>query len=67
MIPGAVNRSSGNCLTAEENSDRRPSDEGAVLPVIASNVVPFLQVRSVGSHSTPGREKGRKKENTGEW
>jgi hypothetical protein len=26
-------------------------------PVIASNGVPFLQMKSVGSHSTSGREK----------
>jgi hypothetical protein len=31
----------------------------AVKPVIASNGVPDLQVRLVGSHSTSGREKGR--------
>ena len=60
MIPGAVHRSPGICLTAEENPARRPSDEGAVRPVIASNWVPFLQLMSVGSHSTSGREKGRK-------
>ena len=29
----------------------------AVRPVITSNGVPFLQMRSVGSHSTSGREK----------
>ena len=29
----------------------------AVRPVIASNEVPYLQMRSVVSHSTPGREK----------
>ena len=29
----------------------------AVQPVIASNGVFSLQIRSVGSHSTPGREK----------
>ena len=27
----------------------------AVRPVIASNGVPYLQMRSVGSHSTSGR------------
>ena len=38
--------------------------EGAVLPVIASNGVPFLQMRSV--HSTSGKEKeGRKEGNDG--
>ena len=61
MILGAVHRSSGICLTAEENpqktSARRPSDEGSVRPVTASNGVPFLQIRSIGYHSTSGREK----------
>ena len=55
MILGAVLRSPGICLTAEENP-RKPqlgeSDEGAVRPVISSNGVPFLQMRLVGSHST---------------
>ena len=59
MILGAVHRSPGICLTSEEknqkNSARRPSDEGAVRRVIASNGLPFLQIRSVGSHSTSGR------------
>ena len=40
----------------------RESDEGAVRPVIASNGVPFLQMRSVGSHSRSGREKEGNKE-----
>ena len=69
MIPGVVHRSPGMCLAAEENpgkprktSARRPSDEGAVRPVIASNGVPFLQMRSVGSHSASGREKEGNKE-----
>ena len=39
-----------------KTSARRPSDEGSVQPVIASNRVPFLQMRSVGSQSMPGRE-----------
>ena len=29
----------------------------AVKPVITLNVVSYLQIRSVGSHSTSGREK----------
>ena len=53
--------SPGICLTAEENpkktSARRPSDEGAVQPVIASNGIPFFQMRLVGLHSMSGREK----------
>ena len=61
MILGAVHRSPGICLTAEENS-RKPSDEGTVLPVTASNGVPFIQMRSVGSRSTSGREKEGNKE-----
>ena len=55
MILGAVHSSPGICLTAKKDPrklSRRPSDEGAVRPVIASNGVPFLQMRSVGTHST---------------
>ena len=48
-----------------KTSARRPSDEGAVRPVIASNGVTFLQMRSVGSHSTSGKEKEGKKERIG--
>ena len=55
MILGAVHRSPGICLTAEENP--RKSQLGdrltkAVRPVIASNGVPFLQIRSIGSAFT---------------
>ena len=64
MILGAVHRSPGICLTAEQNPIK-PSDEGAVRPVIASNGVHFLQMRSVGSHSTSGREKEGNKERAG--
>ena len=53
MILGPVHRSPGICFTAEEKphktSARKPSDEGAVQPVIASNGIPFLQMRSVGA------------------
>ena len=62
-IPGAVHKSPGICLTAEENPGipqiGEKSDEGTVRPVIASNGVPFIKIRSVGSHSTSGREKER--------
>ena len=63
MILGAVHRSPGICLRAEKNP-RKPQigDEGAVRPVIVSNGVPFLQIRSIESHSTLGREKEGKKE-----
>ena len=49
----------------QKTSARRPSDEVAVRPVIASNGVPFLKMRSVGSHSTSGREKEGNKERAG--
>jgi hypothetical protein len=45
----------------QKSSARRLSDEGAVQPVITSNGVPFLQMRSIGSHSLSGREKKGKK------
>ena len=65
MIPGAVlfhlPYSWGK---PQKTSARRPSDEGAVRPVITSNGVPFLQMRSVGLHSTSGREKEGIKEKT---
>ena len=66
VILGAVHRSPGICLTAEENP-RKPQlgdrlMKGAVRPVIASNEVPFVQMRSVRSHSTPGKEKEGKTE-----
>ena len=48
----------------QKTSARRQSDEGAVRPVIASNGVPFLQMRSVGSYSTSEREMEGIKERT---
>ena len=36
----------------------------AVQPVIASNGVPYLLMRSIGSHSTSGKEKEGIKERT---
>ena len=50
----------------QKTSARRSSDEGALRPVIPSNGVPFLQLRSVGSHSTSGREKEEKKDRMGD-
>ena len=55
MIPGAVHRSPGNCLTAEENHGKPLMK--AVQPFIASNGVPYLQMRLVGSHYTSGMGK----------
>ena len=70
MILGAVHSSPCICRTAEgkknqKTSARRPSDKGAVRPVIVSNGAPFLQMMSVGSHSTSRREKVGNKERTG--
>ena len=48
----------------QKTSTRRPSDEGALRPVIALNGVPFLQIRSVRSHSPSAREKEANKERT---
>ena len=61
MVLGAVHRSPGICLTAEENP-RKPQlgdrlMKGLCGQVIASNEVPFLKIRSVGSHNTSRREK----------
>ena len=68
MILGAVHRYPGICLTAEENP-RKPQLGDRLMkrlkPVIASNGVPFLQIRSIESHSTSGREKEKNKERTG--
>ena len=44
-------------LQLRKTSARRPSDEGAVRAVIASNGVPYLQIWSVGPNSKSGREK----------
>ena len=56
MIPKAVQRSLGICLTAVENMGK-PSDERAMWPVFASNGIPSFQMRSVGLHCTSGRER----------
>ena len=63
MILGAVHRSS--VLQLRKTPARIPSDEGVVRPVIASKGVPFLQMKSVGSHSTSGREKEGRREGWG--
>ena len=64
MIPGAVYIPLGIFFAAEENLTRS-SYEGTMRPVITSNGVPDIQMRSVGSHSTSGRGKEGKKERTG--
>ena len=60
MILGAVHISPGICLTAEENPRKPQLGDRlmkAVRLVIASNEVPFLQMKSIRSHSTSGSEK----------
>ena len=42
----------------------RESFMKAVRPVIASNEVPYLQIRLVGMHSTSGKDKEEMKERT---
>ena len=62
--PGVVYRSPGIFLTAEENLGKSQLGDGlmkSMRPVIASNGIPYLQMRSIGPHSTPGREKEGKK------
>ena len=66
MIPGAVYRSSGICLTAEENYEEPQLGDRLMKGLCDQSSpqmgVPFLQMRSVGSHSTSGREKEGNKE-----
>ena len=60
IIPGAVYRSPGICLTVEKIPGKPQLGDHlmkAVRPVIASKGVPYLQMRSVRLHSTSGREK----------
>ena len=59
-IPEGVHRSPDITLFT---STVRPSMK-AVRTVIASNRVPYIQMRSVGSHSTSGMEKEGKKKKT---
>ena len=60
-----MHRYPGIYLMAEE-TPRKPQLEEclmkAVQSVIASNGVPYLKMRSVGSHSASGREKEGKDE-----
>ena len=59
MILGDVHTSSGICLTAEESPGKLQLGDRlmkAMRPVSASNGVPYLQMRSVGSHSESGRK-----------
>ena len=65
MNPGAVHRSPGIYLMAEENPGKPQVGDclmKVVRPVIASNAFPYFQMRSVGLQSTSGREKEGKEE-----
>jgi hypothetical protein len=58
MVPGLCTNLLAFTLllsTTPENVIRKPSMK-AVQPVIASNRVPYLQMRLVGSHGISGRE-----------
>ena len=67
MILGTVNRSPGICLSAEESPRKPQLGDHLMRTVIASNGVPFLQMRSVGSHSTSGNGKEGRKEGRDEF
>ena len=62
MILGAVHRSPGICLTAEENP-RKIQLGDSLMKGLCDQSSP--QMRSVGSHSTSGREKQGNKERLG--
>ena len=65
--PGAVHISPGIYVTTEVNPGKFQLGDRlmkAVGPVIASNGVRYLQMRSVGSHNKSGMEKEVKKERT---
>ena len=67
IIPGDVHRSPWIYPSVEENPWKYQLGDRllkAVRPVIASNGVPCLQMRLVGSHSTSGKGE-EKKEGTG--
>ena len=69
MILGAVHRSPDISLTAEENP-RKPQLGDRLTKELCDQSsphgVPFLQMRSVGSHITSGREKEGNKERRGD-
>ena len=64
IILGAVHRSPGICLTTDENPRKPQLGDRLMMGLCDQSSpqmgVPFLQMRSVGSHSTSGREERRK-------
>ena len=77
MLPRAVHRSPGIYLTAKEIPGKpqlRDRLMKNMRSLFASNAAPYLQIRSVGSHRTSGREMegkmekiGPKRDENGEW
>ena len=69
MIAGAVHRYPGIYLTAGENSRKPQLGDRLIKGLCDQSYLQmgslFLQIRSVGSHSTSGREKERIKERMG--
>ena len=59
MTQKAVHRFASICLAAEENPGKPHLGDSklkAVRPVVVSNGVPYLRMRSVESYSTSGRK-----------
>ena len=68
MKPGAMHRFPSIHLTTEENPGKPQLKKrllAGLLPVIASNGVPYLQITSVGSHCMSRTEKEEIKEGRG--
>ena len=68
MIPGTVHKSPGIYQMAEENHGKPQLGDRlmkAVRPIVSSNGVPYLQMRSVGSLSTSEKEKEGNKDSVG--
>ena len=62
IIPGAVHRSLGICLTAEENPEKPQLGDRlkkGLCDHSSPQMVPYLHIRSLGSHSTSGRKEGK--------
>ena len=60
MVPGTVHRSPDVCLTAEKNPGK-PQLGLCLMKGLCDQSLPqfpFLQMRSVGSHSMSGRKEG---------
>ena len=65
MIPGLRIDLLAFALQLRKTSATRLSDEGVLRPVIASNGVPYLEMRSIGRQTKSVWVKERKKERAG--